>query len=150
MIWSVTQFPELQHLTEAQQRHVLRSLPRFFHARVALGAAVGGLAASILFVGGLGSQELINPMVNPMVTGVVLIVVAALVGCSIHLCLIALVRKSMRGHLVACFSGQRPPFCFHCGYDLREITEERCPECGKATRSDPPAAAKTATDAEAR
>jgi DNA repair exonuclease SbcCD ATPase subunit len=38
---------------------------------------------------------------------------------------------ALRSELAASFAGHRPPFCLHCGYDLRVTSADRCPECGR-------------------
>jgi predicted Zn-ribbon and HTH transcriptional regulator len=40
------------------------------------------------------------------------------------------IRADMRRTLADAFLGERPPFCFNCGYDLRASDATRCPECG--------------------
>ncbi|HEY0009690.1 MAG TPA: hypothetical protein VGB55_13260, partial [Tepidisphaeraceae bacterium] len=47
---------------------------------------------------------------------------------------LAQVRRGMRGAIADGFRGQRLPFCFACGYDLRNHHADRCPECGSSTQ----------------
>lgn len=39
-------------------------------------------------------------------------------------------QRLVREAAIEYYRRQRPPFCLHCGYDLREITSAKCPECG--------------------
>jgi uncharacterized paraquat-inducible protein A len=48
-------------------------------------------------------------------------------SCSIR---IRRLRRLVREAAVKYYHHQRPPFCLHCGYDLRELTSAKCPECG--------------------
>jgi hypothetical protein len=39
-------------------------------------------------------------------------------------------RRVMRRAIAEALNGERPPFCFACGYNLQGCTGEKCPECG--------------------
>jgi hypothetical protein len=62
-----------------------------------------------------------------------LALVAASAAVYIYLAELNRLRTTMRAEIAKAFAGQRPPFCFACGYDLRACDAPRCPECGKPT-----------------
>ena len=126
MLWTIGQFPELDHLDPGQRARLLRRVPWWTYPQMAILAAVGaasiaGAAAAITY-GVVGSSTV-------AATAFVFVEVPAALG--LYQVVLQRVRRAMRTEIAAGFRDQRPPFCFGCGYDLRAFSDDRCPECGR-------------------
>jgi hypothetical protein len=129
MIWTISQFPELDHLTPDQRAALLKNLPRWTYwvivARsLALAFLVSGISISVTL-----------RSFPPEVLIVTHILLVALVATAYYLSQMRDLRRLMRNEIANGFRGQRPPFCFSCGYDLRASGAPLCPECGRETKT---------------
>jgi hypothetical protein len=125
MIWTIGQFPELDHLKPAERAALLARVPRWTYPLLIAGSLVQGL-----LLGGLAFAYTFWMARSYRLATLTGVVVAAAAAAALYLRQLGRVRAEMRGTLADAFIGQRPPFCFECGYDLRASNETRCPECG--------------------
>ena len=126
MLWTIGQFPELDHLDPAQRKELLRRVPWWMYPQMAILAAVGaagiaGAAAAVTY-GVAGSER---------AAVAVFVVAEGASAVALYQVVLQRVRRAMRAEIAEGFSGRRPPFCFGCGYDLRAFTDDCCPECGR-------------------
>jgi hypothetical protein len=131
MIWAISQFPELDHLTDNERAQLLGDLPRWTYwvlvgRSLLLGFFVGGLSAGLLF-----------RSTTPEILIATHLLIAASAAAAYYLTQLHGLRRLMRAEIATGFHNQRPPFCFHCGYDLRASAALRCPECGHETTPAP-------------
>jgi hypothetical protein len=131
MTWRISDFPELAHLDPDQRARVLARVPSWTYpiiiARAGLVGAIAGLLA-----GGLTTAS-----TRPDLATIVGLALAIVVGLRTYLWQMDGLRTTMRRTIAEGFSGQRLPFCFECGYDLRGSKNLQCPECGRPTRDAP-------------
>jgi hypothetical protein len=139
MPWLISQFPELDSLEPQQRTHLLSQLPWWTYPQIAVRAVFIALCI-VIIIGGL-AVEWIGLKQTLIVCAVLEVVFAAMFY---HRQLTTL-RSFMRLEIAKAFEGQRPPFCFRCGYDLRGSTQAACPECGKPIEPGPPADAPPVT-----
>ena len=129
MIWTIGQFPELDHLQPAERAALLARVPKWTYPLLVAGSLVQGL-----LLGGLAFAYtfwMARSYPPSAVAGGLVAVAASLGLYRRHL---GRVRTEMRRTLADAFIGERPPFCFQCGYDLRASDAERCPECGTSLK----------------
>ncbi len=128
MPWTIGQFPELNHLDPDQRIEVLRRVPWWtyplmFARSLVFGCLFGGfytIAAGRLF--GI-----------TLSFAVVFFITMALAHATLaYYSKLRQIRTVMRQEIAMHFRGQRPPFCFGCGYDVRECVGGLCPECGRS------------------
>ena len=124
MYWLISQFPELEHLEPRQRAQVLVHVPWWTYplmvARAALPALLlGGITAGVLSAG-FGSDAAALGAVP----------VAGAIAVFFYRYQLARLRTAMRQTILHALRGQRLPFCFQCGYNLRDSVADRCPECG--------------------
>lgn len=124
MYWLISQFPELEHLEGRQRAQVLARVPWWTYpvmlARAVLPALLfGGIVAGLL-AGGFGSDA----------AGLWAVPFAVAVAAALYRYQLARLRTAIRHTILKALRGQRLPFCFKCGYNLRDSTADRCPECG--------------------
>jgi hypothetical protein len=127
MIWTISQFPELNHLEPAQRAALLARVPRWTYPLLIAGSLIQGL-----LLGGLALAyvlALTRSFHPSAITGIVVTLIASV---ALYHYRLGRVRADMRRTLADAFHGERPPFCFECGYDLRASDATRCPECGKS------------------
>lgn len=55
------------------------------------------------------------------------------VGLVVYQVQLFLVRIYLRIHLVDAARTERLPLCMQCGYNLKGLASDRCPECGRST-----------------
>jgi hypothetical protein len=127
MIWTIGQFPELNHLEPDQRAALLSRVPRWTYPLLIAGSLVQGL-----LLGGLSIAYLLALTRSSFkASGVTGIVVTLFASAALYHYRLGRVRADMRRTLADAFHGERPPFCLECGYDLRASDTTRCPECGK-------------------
>lgn len=127
MLWTIGQFPELDHLGEDQRAAVLAQVPWWTYplivARSVLSAAVVGAIAA-----GVAARR-----VSVAAAAALFVAVAGGLATCFYLLQLRRVRVAMRHSIAEGFRGRRPPFCLACGYDLRgSAGTVLCPECGGA------------------
>jgi uncharacterized membrane protein len=125
MIWTIGQFPELDHLKPAERAALLARVPWWTYPLLIVGSLIQGLV-----LGGicLGYSYAVTRSFNT--SGIVGLVITVVAAVALYHYRLGRVRADMRRTLADAFLGERPPFCFNCGYDLRASKETRCPECG--------------------
>ena len=125
MHWTIGQFPELDHLDPAQRAAVLRGVPWWTYPLMALRAlVVGGVAAGVV-------AAVLIETAGAAVAASTFIVLGVGLTLGAYLTQLNTIRRTLRSEIAASFAGRRPPFCLHCGYDLRVTSADRCPECGR-------------------
>jgi hypothetical protein len=128
MFWRIGDFPELDHLDPQQRSALLARVPGGTYPAMVLRAVViASIASGVI----LRSLHLSFPDVEGAAK------VAWFVSFPIflaggYLYQISRVRRVTRRAIADALDGERPPFCFACGYDLRGSDAVRCPECGGA------------------
>jgi hypothetical protein len=132
--WRISSFPELNHLDPVEKADALSRIPGWTYPLIIFGSfavamVVGGIAAAIASVITLarGSRD-----AGPAWTLSIFSLVGWATWLAAYLWQIRRVRRAMRGEIARAFRGQKPPFCFACGYELRATTGGACPECGSA------------------
>ena len=126
LYWTFRSLPELNHLSDRERHHVLRTCAGFSAyfrlIRVALVYGLGSAAISTMFLSSFmaGGAALI-------IGGIIAVLMTA---ASYQFCM-RIIRADLRMTLVNGFSGEKLPVCLGCGYDLKGIEGNRCPECGK-------------------
>jgi hypothetical protein len=123
MLWSIGQFPELRHLDPAQRKQVLRRVPWWTYPLMMVLSMMAGLPVAIAATLLLSNDS--------AATGIfIFLFTMALAGLCLYQYQLRRLRTAMRRAIQDGFAGQRPPFCFGCGYDLRGVRSDACPECG--------------------
>lgn len=123
LLWSVGQFPELDHLSAEQRVEVLRTLPWHFYPILIIKSMLGAFSwglVSTLFLALFGQERAMVAAIFPAVAG----------GLWSYLAFLKRIRATIRREVAKAFIGQRPPFCYSCGYDFHELKSNTCPECG--------------------
>ena len=130
--WLISQFPELDHLTAEDRRRVLRAVPLWTYPYVIASSIFFAAIAAMFPVGLLIYVTRVAANVGFLLFGMAWLVLAGY----FYAVQLRTIRRSMRSEIVRRCHGERLPFCFACGYDLRGGTPERCPECGGQSFSD--------------
>jgi len=131
VLWTLAQFPELDHLDPAARAQLLRRVPWWTYPLIVVRAVFGaGLLAGI-------AAGIVLQSFEPQVTAAALAAVAVTVAVWFYVLQLRRLRIELRKEVAERFRGQRPPFCFECGYDLRGLTMPSCPECGKPVVAGP-------------
>ena len=132
MYWTIRQFPELQHLDAEHRAVLLRRVPWWTYplaiGRAAIlgwgaGLIVWQMFALIVSFSGRPDFEGFTPWAGAAVGG--------LLAVGIYVLQMHRIRVVIRRVVASTYVGERLPFCFHCGYDLRESHGAGCPECGR-------------------
>lgn len=127
MIWTIGQFPELDHLTREQRAALLARIPWWTYPLL----IVGSLSQGVL-LGALGFGYTYFLVRSSQAAGIIGAAIAVGTSIGVYLYRLKRIRADMRRTLADAFVGERPPFCLKCGYDLRASDATRCPECGNA------------------
>ncbi len=128
--WLISRFPELHHLDPVEKAKVLDGMPWWTYPLIIFRASVvamiiGGIAASVAWSIASFPHES-GPFLATF------IFVAFVVWMKVYIVNLSRLRGVIRLEIAKAFRGQKPPFCFSCGYDLRGTTGSACPECGSA------------------
>jgi hypothetical protein len=126
MLWSIGQFPELDHLDPRERTRLLRRVPWWTYPMIVLLSVIVGALAGVV------TAFIVADSWGRPAGAATFAVMAAVVAALIYYRLLCRLRFEMRKEIAAGFLGRRPPFCLACGYDLRASCEDRCPECGGA------------------
>jgi hypothetical protein len=132
MHWHISQFPELDHLEPDQRAHVLRQVPWWTYPIVIARAVIPSLVVGA--IAGVWMADTLRWYAAALVLPIAVALAAGLYGYQL-----ARVRSIMRRVIADGFRGERMPFCFKCGYDLRGLASIRCPECGSDVHDAPAA-----------
>ncbi|MHC4990328.1 MAG: hypothetical protein ACYTGC_05045 [Planctomycetota bacterium] len=129
--WSLSSIPELQHLPVRARRELLRrAVPMRTRVIMVVNPLLRGMIAQLIVVLliavtlGANRQEIL------VVAGLATIILVSLVS---YLLQVRRIRGHIRREIIEQLAGERPPFCFGCGFDLRGTDAEQCPECGAPT-----------------
>jgi hypothetical protein len=126
MIWTIGQFPELNHLEPDQRAALLAGIPRWTYPLLIVGSLIQGL-----LLGGLALGYLLLLKRSFQVSGIAAMSVALVASVLLYRYRLSRIRADMRRTLAEASQGERTPFCFECGYDLRASDATRCPGCGR-------------------
>ncbi|HZK80741.1 MAG TPA: hypothetical protein VFC46_06725 [Humisphaera sp.] len=131
MFWSIGQFPELDHLDAVERTAVLNRIPWSYYPRVIFQSIRWGLLCLVL--GSFFSGAVIFPISSWLGEAGFFASSALAIFVTVNSYLQELknVRRVIRTEVLKAFEGQRPPFCFSCGYDIRALPGDICPECGQ-------------------
>ncbi|HEX4794762.1 MAG TPA: hypothetical protein VH370_13260 [Humisphaera sp.] len=124
MYWLIDQFPELDHLEPAQRAQLLAQLPRWTYPMIVARAGAGGVLLCT------GIAMLFGRRCDLMTLAIVCTTASVVTACAVYVSELSQLRKAMRKAIADGFQTERPPFCFECGYDLRQASDTLCPECG--------------------
>ena len=133
MYWLINQFPELDHLEPDQRAHVLARIPWWTYPLLAASAVIPAIILGGLIAAWLAFDA------SSTTAAIVSIPIAATAAIALYARQLSRVRTAMRTVIAEAFRDQRLPFCFHCGYNLRDSTAARCPECGHPVHAGAPA-----------
>jgi hypothetical protein len=126
ILWRIGDFPELEHLTPGQRAGVLARVPWWTYPIIVTRAVIAGA-----FVGGIVAGSLASMAQPPEVVAVGSALALALSSIGLYALQLARLRVLVRKSIADALRGERPPFCFACGYDLRGSDAACCPECGQ-------------------
>jgi len=131
MPWLISRFPELQHLEPSQRAQLLGQLPWWTYPQI----VIRSLLVALCIVGLIGGFILqgLDWDKRLILSGIIELVFAVI----FYRQQLKVFRSFVRLEIAKAFEGQRPPFCFGCGYDLRGSTQSACPECGKPIEPGP-------------
>lgn len=131
LCWTFMSMPELASMEPPARRRYIRShagrCPEFSVLANAafLAMIAGGVIVSII----AGVVSLSSPTLTLLLIGCIFVTVPVLYQFTL-----LRVRAALRYTVMKAYRGERVPFCFNCGYDLRGVDSEHCPECGSRTR----------------
>jgi len=134
MYWRLDSLPELQHLSDAQRKTLLRkNLSKAMPARLWIGSAARAFCLSMLLSALIAAMldwaQAAGP-VHDIIVLATFIVLLILFTCAIYQFMLIRIRGQLREYLLELRTlGIRLPVCVRCGYALDDEAE-RCPECG--------------------
>jgi hypothetical protein len=124
MVWLISQFPELDHLEADQRAQVLARVPWWTYPLVTASAIV----PAILLSAAIGACVAIG--LRSIAAAIIIVPLTATTAIGLYAYQLSRLRTTMRRAIADAFRGERLPFCFECGYNLRDSDAARCPECG--------------------
>ena len=125
MYWRIRSFPELEHLPESVRDELVRTHSRTSHVVrfvvycAILGTLIGSMAVACLI-------QLFHSVLFLWLWPVVAVFFSAL----IYQFRLIRIRGQLLMYLEQAAKRERLPMCLGCGYNLRGMTSDRCPECG--------------------
>jgi len=128
MHWFISQFPELDHLEAHQRAQLLRGLPWWTYPLILAAAVIPSLPLGALTTAWLAMT------LRSGAAALFGIPVAVATAAGLYVYQLSRVRRVMRREIAEAFRGERLPFCFKCGYNLRDSDAPHCPECGSPVR----------------
>ncbi len=126
LYWTIGALPELNHLSERERHHVLRTCAgpsvyfRLFRTAIFYGLATAAISLTIV-------SRYVPRDTTLIVSGIAAVLTVIV---SYQFCM-RIIRADLRLTLINGFRGERLPICLGCGYDLKGIEGDQCPECGK-------------------
>ena len=123
-----SQFPELDHLEPTERTAVLRKIPWWTYPAILFRSILRALVGSMLVTVALTTFLRLSGTELWLVLGFLTITFAVMW----YALAIRRIRADVRRFVAQAYAGQKPPFCFNCGYDLRSSRGDCCPECGRA------------------
>jgi hypothetical protein len=134
MNWRIESFRELEHLSPADRKRLVRAcvsrVDRLWMLAYCviiggvLGLLAGGLVAAVLGIARTSMGPALAFAAAPV--GVVLV----------YQCSLIRIRGQLRTYLERVGRMQRLPMCLNCGYDHEGLTSDICPECGMPLNAD--------------
>jgi hypothetical protein len=124
--WLAYRYAEIAHLPEGEQRSFVQAAMRRMRRDVR--TWVFPLIPNLLLAAQLWAMTHWPSMAITGLVGLtafIVVVAAQFVTWWYHS---QAVRRTIRDELLR--RGVRPARCFDCGYDLRAMASDRCPECG--------------------
>ena len=131
LYWRLIDLPELGHLTEKEKRRILRqSFSRWY--RIILYGRIAGVAIIFGIIVSVTLTSLLN--VPGSIGFIFFVTFAALTAFALYQFWLIGVRGQIQREFITLLRGARLPVCLHCGYNLTNITQDACPECGAGIR----------------
>lgn len=126
MYWRIRSFPELDHLPESVRDELVRThlrtwqVVRLIVQCILLGAVFASFA--VLFMALMLRLDTLLLWAWP--------VVAVFFSALIYQFRLIRIRGQLLMYLEQAAKRERLPMCLGCGYNLRGMMSDRCPECG--------------------
>lgn len=137
MYWRFADFPELQHLSDAERKHLLKQYTgRVYMIRFGIYCLSSGFFICLLGFGALSvlwqllGSNASPPALSSFEIAVILTSSWLFVSAAWYQFLMIRTRGQLRIYLSSVRQqGEKLPLCLNCGYAVYQTTG-RCPECG--------------------
>jgi len=123
--------PELQHLSEKQRAELFEKIGvKKVMIRILIGSMLIGGILAVITTAILNGLVIKPKPVSLMASWYILL--PCFVGFSlvVYVALIIMIRGQLVSFLSDVRKKQRLPMCHKCGYDLKGVDSDKCPECG--------------------